>query len=557
MSGVETEQDWIKKIRWLIFARLAIATFLLSVAFLIEYLNPVLADGASAARVFYFLAAPYLFSILYIMVLNQYSGGPANIRIQAAGDAILVTVLVYITGGIASYYSAIYPLIVIYAVLFLSWKGGVAVATWSGFLYGTLLVLDLNGIITPAGAPERQPGAAEVYIKIIVQFFSLYVIAFLTSFVAEQEKKLRALLAAKESAFDQLDLLHRSIIESIDAGILTLDPSGRIKSFNRAACDITGYSSAEVLNRHIGQIFPEFQYSSQIGAGRPPYPGGRRRELPVTGKSGKIILGFSVSPLVDGRSEKIGEILIFQDVTTVREMEKQVERNRRLALIGEMAAGLAHEMRNPLAAIGGSIRLLSREGAGSGTGERLMRIILRGKEQLEAFLRDFLLLSKPAHEAPEPVQINEMIEDVLESIRFGPDWTEDVEVVKKMNGELVVFGNRSELQQVFLNVILNSFQAMNSAGRLTIDTGIEGAQAMIRIEDTGPGIEKENMDRIFEPFYTTKERGTGLGLAIVSRIVESHAGRVTIESEPGRGTRCTIRIPAYELSEGTGLKAGG
>jgi len=530
----------------LIFARLAIATFLLTAAFLIEYIYPGRIDESSTGRMFYFLIAPYLFSILYIIILKKYTNSRVNICIQAAGDAILITVLVYITGGIASYYSAIYPLVVIYTVLFLSRRGGIAAATLSGILYGTLLGLEFNGIIAPAAAPEHQPGAGEVYTKVIVQFFSLYIIAFLTSFVAEQEKKIRVLLAAKESAFDQLDLLHRSIIESIDAGILTLDPSGNIKSFNRAARAITGYSSSEVLDRNIDRIFPEFRDAMRISSSQDPPSDRRRLEARISGKSGKIVLGFSVSPLMDLRSGKIGEILIFQDMTAVRKMERQVERNRRLALIGEMAAGLAHEMRNPLAAIGGSIRLLSRENAGSETGERLMRIILRGKEQLEAFLRDFLLLAKPAQGVAEPLRINKIIEDVLDTIRFGPDWTEDVEIVRTSADDMIVFGNRSEIQQVFLNVILNSFQAMNETGRLTIETGRQGDQVRITIEDTGSGIEKENMERIFEPFYTTKEKGTGLGLAIVNRIMESHGGRVAIESDPGKGTRCTIFMPAYE-----------
>ena len=229
-------------------------------------------------------------------------------------------------------------------------------------------------------------------------------------------------------------------------------------------------------------------------------------------------------------------------------MERHLEMNRRLAFIGEMAAGLAHEMRNPLASISGSIQILRKGLHLSVSDERLMQIILRGKDQLEGFMKDFLLLSRPMPGSHEAFNIDEIIEDVLDTMKYVPDWHDKIEAVRSSADHLEIFASKTEIRQLIWNLVMNAVQAMTDGGRVTITTRPaildESVPALeIGISDTGPGITGNDLGKIFEPFFTTKEKGTGLGLAIVNRIVEGYLGKIMVDSTQGRGTTFTVRLP--------------
>jgi len=529
------------------FFRVAIVTFLLGIAAFIQIKGTEALPGASLTFVYIIILLTYFLSFLYLFLLKIIKSLEWNIYIQSLSDVILITWLVYVTGGIESIYSVFYPLVIIYSVLFLARNGGIIIASASSILYGTLLDLEYFGLIHPIYSWDYSYnyGAGYVFSRIFIHIVSFYIIAFLASFAVKQEKKVRELLAEKESAFDQLDLLHKSIIESIDTGILTIDHQGNIKSFNNGAEEITGLTRAEVINRKIDSIFPGFFGIVNNIEDRDSQGIIRNRfEMEVSGK----ILGCSISPLINSDRETIGKILIFQNLTTIKEMEHQVEKNRRLALIGEMAASLAHEIRNPLVSISGPIQMLEKDLELGETDKKLMQIILRGKDQLENFMKDFLLLARPNPAEREDIDIKVILDDVLESIRHVPDWCKDIEVIRNSCDETSYYGNKMEIRQVVWNLVLNALQSMSDGGRLNIETRlIAGDKNLeIRISDSGCGIEEKDQGRIFEPFYTTKEKGTGLGLAIVNRIIESHGGKIRIESEPGKGTTCIVLLPQSE-----------
>jgi two-component system sensor histidine kinase PilS (NtrC family) len=468
-------------------------------------------------------------------------------------DVTLITVLVYVTGGVESIYSILYPLVIIYSVLFLAKKGGIAVASVSGILYGFLLDLEYYRVIHPIYSSfwDYNFSAGYVLARIFIHIVSFYIVALLISFAVEQEKSARSLLAEKESEFYQLDLLHKSIIESVSAGIITIDLQGSIKSFNRAAEEITGVSFSEVKGKGIDKVFPGFSEILDKTKNEEGENEGVNRAEIVLGKRNKnIALGFSVSSLINSKKEKIGTILIFQDLTAIKEMEKEVEKSKRLALIGEMAAGLAHEVRNPLASLCGSIQMLQKNLELDETNRRLMQIILRGRDQLENLVRNFLLLARPNLSDREEFNIKDVIDDVLEPLRYGPDWHEDIKVVTEFCTQTSIIGNKTEMRQLLWNLVLNAIQAMPNGGKLTIETKLidNGMHYLeIRISDNGCGIKEDDYNKVIEPFYTTRETGTGLGLAIVNRIVESHGGTITIESEPKKGTSCILLLPTAEI----------
>ena len=545
-----------RRLRILLLSRLLITTLLLAIFIYLSYREEDLLPEISIPGFGAVIFTSYALSVLYAVFRFFFPEPRLNIYLQGLGDVLLVTGLVHATGGVVSVYAVFYPLVVIYCVFFLGRGGGMIIASACSVCYGLLVDLEYYRVIpieeyVHLQFYDQRPGY--VFTRIVTYILSFYVIAFLSSFVVERERRARTLLAEKETAFDQLDLLHRSIIESVDAGIATMNLQQQIKSFNRAASQITGFHTRSVENRNINEVFPGFSRAAGLTndldfSGVPR----SRFEMPLRGKGGEeMILGCAISALKDKGDRRIGHILIFQDLTAIKRMEESVEKSRRLAFIGEMAAGLAHEIRNPLASISGSIQVLKDGLILPDADQRLMQIILRGREQLENVVRDFLLLARPSSGHPESFDPRQVIEDVIESLRYVTDWNEGIQVARHFRHSGSISANRTEFRQVLWNLLLNSVQAMPEGGTLTVETDMaetaEGKRFLqLRVSDSGPGIESSDLEKIFEPFYTTKERGTGLGLAIVNRIVEGMEGSIRLETRPERGTTFRIRLPLPE-----------
>ncbi len=262
----------------------------------------------------------------------------------------------------------------------------------------------------------------------------------------------------------------------------------------------------------------------------------------------QVHLGCSINPLKDKYGKQIGHILIFQDLTEIKRMEENLEKSKRLALIGEMAAGLAHEMRNPLASITGSIQLLGQTVNLEDTDRRLMQIIMRGKDQLDSFVRDFLLLARPIPEKRESVNVNHIADEILESTKMANQQKKNVKMTKISSGDTRAYANEGQVRQVIQNLILNAIQAVEESGNISLEirmTKLEDKKeyAQIKVTDDGCGIEEKDIKKVFEPFFTNKEKGTGLGLAIVSRIVDGYGGKIAIESVVNQGTSVTVWLP--------------
>jgi two-component system sensor histidine kinase PilS (NtrC family) len=550
------------RLRWLMFLRVMIVSFLLALAAFVEIKGMGSLLEISASLLFKTILLAYILSVFFLFLLRLLKSIPVNIYIQSICDIALITALVYATGGIRSIYSIFYPLVIIYSVLFMGRRGGFIVASAAGIFYGSLADLEFYRVIYPhfsASLPDYQMNAADVITRIVTHFLSFYLIAFLASFVVEQERKTRTLLVEKQSAFDQLDLLHRSIIESVDNGILTVDLEGRIKSFNRAAARITGFAFRDIENRKFSKLFP----------GSPSFCGkqGVDENIPLaktqfemlfpTGSGKRLVLGGSVSQLKDPQDVTIGSIVIFQDLTAINDMRESLEKSRQLAFIGEIAANLAHEIRNPLASISGSIQMLKGNLMRDKTNAKLMQIILRGKDHLEGFLKDFLLMARPALGPREDLDIRETIRDIVESLRCVEDWHELLDVVMVLTDDpLYIRANKTEVRQIVWNLMLNAVQAMPEGGVLKVEARPvrvgERDGAEISIVDTGCGIGEEDLSKIFDPFYTTRDTGTGLGLAVVNRILDAYGGKIQMKSKPGEGSVFTIWLPVHAAAAAAG-----
>jgi len=540
------------RIRHLMLSRVAFVTMLLGIATFVEIKGEEFLPEISLFSFYVVVIAAYILSIIYYLILHLTPNLKIPLYTQALCDVLLITGLVYATGGIHSIYAVFYTIVIIYSVIFLGRRGGLIIASACGIAYGGLLDLEYYRILIPsyAIAQDLSYSAGYVFSRIIIYILSFYLVAILASFVVEKEKKTRFLLEEKVTAFDQLDQLHRSIIQSIDAGIVTIDLLGRIKSFNRAAEEITGYAPAAVEGLNITEIFPGYAgLHERLDRHHASDSHKNRAEMTLKNKSDQLlILGCSISALKDSLGKQIGDMLLFQDLTEIKVMERRLETNRRLAFVGEMAAGLAHEMRNPLASISGSIQMLHKGLQLSASDERLMQIILRGKDQLESFMKDFLLLSRPTPGMHETFQVDEIIDDVLDAVRYVPDWRDQIEIAKSPTNRLEIFASKAEIRQLIWNLVMNAIQAMPDGGRVRVAarqaTLKESIPALeFEITDNGPGIAATDLGKIFEPFFTTKEKGTGLGLAIVNRIVDGYQGTILVDSVPGRGTTFIVRLP--------------
>ncbi|MHB8137631.1 MAG: two-component system sensor histidine kinase NtrB [Smithellaceae bacterium] len=541
-----------QRLKLLIIGRVIILSISLLVVFVLGTLRFVLPVSSTLLySVYAVIVVMYLLSIFYTLLLGKEKYFYLNVYTQLIADIFLISFLVYLTGSIGSNYSLLYTLVIIYSAIFLGKRGALIIASISSIAYGLLLELEYFNVIPTLYSVGRDYSVItrDVLVRIVVHIFSFYLLAFLASFVVEQEKKTRSLLEEKESAFNQLDLLFRSIIESVDTGIMTTTLQGRIKTFNRAAETITGLRFKTIENHLILEIFPEFNPffdAKQFELNQ------NRREVTITRWGGvQVHLGCSINPLKDKYGKQIGHILIFQDLTEIRRMEENLEKSKRLALIGEMAAGLAHEMRNPLASITGSIQLLAQTARMEETDKRLMQIIMRGKDQLENFVRDFLMLARPVPETREPVSVDDVADEVVENTKMSNERARKIKINKTSSGKNKVYANKGQIRQIIQNLMLNAVQAVEETGNVSLDVRtlkLEDRKdyTAIKVTDDGCGIEDKDIKKVFEPFFTNKEKGTGLGLAIVSRIVDGYGGRITIESRINQGTSITVWLPCNQ-----------
>ncbi|HEX9191300.1 MAG TPA: ATP-binding protein, partial [Candidatus Deferrimicrobiaceae bacterium] len=275
----------------------------------------------------------------------------------------------------------------------------------------------------------------------------------------------------------------------------------------------------------------------------------------------EIHLGFSSSRMKDAEGEATGQVFIFQDLTPIKQMEERIRIADRLAGVGELAAGLAHEIRNPLASIAGSSQLL-RESPGVPGEEAatLLEIIERESRRLNGLITDFLAYTGPSARNVQAVNLPSLIRDVTEAIRAGEARDGGVSIAFAAAKELLVEGDPEQLRQVMWNLIRNALQATPPGGRVLLDVFEQirqgGRFVVATVSDTGPGVDPRNLGKIFNPFFTTKEGGTGLGLSISQRIIHYHKGFIEVRSAPGKGSTFYVFLPARPEREGEGNADG-
>jgi len=538
------------KLLWLMAGRAAVITLLLGSALLIRLKFP----GAFPIDPFFVLIGiTYALTAIYGMVLKYTEKNRWLVDVQLGCDAVIVSAIVYITNGISSYFSSLYTLPIIAASTIQSRRGGMMVAVLSSLLYSGLVLLQYYGTGFLPGVVEYDslPAFRIAVFTVGLNIFGFFAVALLSGYLAESVRRADEQLAATSNQLADLQAFSQHIINSLTSGLATTDVEGNVLTFNRAAEGICGITANEAVGRSIVDVLqlPDALADGMFGPrdGRPQLP---RIEVAFTRSGyGTIELGLSTALLYTPRGET-GFIFTFQDVTESRKLEREARVQQRLAAVGEMAAGIAHEIRNPLASMSGSISILRQELPLTGEQSQLMDIVLRESDRLNETIRSFLAYARPQRANTSRMDVRQVVTDTATLLQNNAELVDGHRIEVDVPQDPVwYFADANQIRQVVWNLATNGLRAMPNGGvlRLSVvpreDDASGPRETLIRVEDQGVGIAPEELDGIFQPFRGGFERGTGLGLAIVHRIVSDYGGEVHVTSQRGVGTRVEVTLP--------------
>ncbi len=479
------------------------------------------------SNVFYIIVFLYAMSIVCVLLLGKVPALPLA-YLQIVADSLSAVTLILLTGGIESWFSWVLMLVVMSAAMVISKRAAYVAATLISFLYAVFIDLQFYGIIPIPfydGLMEK-----DFLYKIFSHIFGLYITAYLAGLLVTR-------LERKDIDYQELASFNRAVVESAPSGLFTTDTEGNVKVFNRAAEIISGVQREHVAGGHISKLLP---FLKQLPSDE------RRGERTVLLGGKEKTIGYTITRLYDLGGNITGFIGVFQDLTELKALALEVKRKERLAAVGELSAKIAHEIRNPLASLKGAMEMLLEGAIDQSQRDRLMNIALGEMDRLNSTLTDYLSFARPDTHTLEEFDLHKAIKETVELLKMRDD--KMVEVQAAFEGALMVKADPRKMKEVFWNLGVNALQSMPEGGRLEVATRVEGAKVHISFTDSGGGIEAEDMERIFFPFYTTKKAGTGLGLSTAFRAVEDHGGRILVDSTLGKGSSFTVIIPIENVS---------
>ncbi|MBA2662908.1 MAG: PAS domain S-box protein [Bradymonadaceae bacterium] len=517
------------------------------------------------------IVGTYGLTIIYALLLRRGRNLQTLAFVQISGDIIVTTLLVMATGGLESIFIFMFHLNIINAAVVTGRRGALYVATATSLVFIGLAPIALGALPNPLGAPPQALRALKnVVFEVAVNSTASFLISVLAGYLAERLGEATVAIEQQLVDLEELRTLNRNILASLSSGLLTISSTGQIIFFNQAAELITGWPGHEVLGKDVGMIFPEIARiigeADVVARGQSTIPNDSRFEhLYFRPDARSVFLGFSVSALRDSQGQDTGRIIIFQDLSEIRKLEQQVKRAERLAAVGELSAAIAHEIRNPLASISGSVEMLKSMSEVSEDDDTLMRIVIREVERLDKLITDFLAYCSPRPLTLSEVSMSMVVNDVLRLFknRRGESAIE-LEFVDESDQLAVGLIDQEAFQQVLWNLLNNSADALlddeaTHGRRIRVELrqhrdAMARSAWMIAVEDDGPGIDPQHADRIFEPFFTTKQGGTGLGLATIYRLVEEHGGSILLEPPRSlHGARFEISLPSGINVESTAV----
>ncbi len=520
----------LKRLKALIIFRAFFVTFLLGtfLIFKIGYYKFPYHHGIP-----YLIVSLYAVSFIYAAMLYRISNLAAFAYAQLTIDAAATILLIFLTGGIESWFSFVMIISVIASVITMNKRAGYITATLCSLLYGSLIDLQFYGVIpiTYDYLVKQKDFLYNIFSHITALYLTAYLMGYLYSRLERASKRLEE----KDSDLKDLAFFNKELIESLPSGLFTMDLSGAILIFNKAAENITGIDRTNATGRRITDIFPFITSPDKT----------ERAEGKIAVNGALRMIGLSLSASTDASGNKNGYICIFQDITELKKMEEDLKHKETLAVIGELSANMAHEIRNPLASLKGSIEILKEGALTKDHGDKLMNIAISEMDRLNKIITDFLTYSRPRQPEFFKFDLHTVLEETIDLLKNALVDRDGIIISKTFEGRNEITADPQKLRQVFLNLGMNAIESLHQQGQLAIGTRRLNDHVIISFQDSGVGIPRENLNEIFYPFYTTKDKGTGLGLSIAYRIVEEHGGRIRVNSRPGKGTTFDVIIPVF------------
>jgi two-component system sensor histidine kinase PilS (NtrC family) len=487
-------------------------------------------------------------TIVYCSARLLWKNYLAQARIQFLADILLVTWLVGMTGNVSSPYAALYIVIISIASLFVGPRGTMITSIGSAAAFNACVLVAVNQMGPFAGRPTGESLANAIQ-AVGLSDLSFLVVGLLAAKLADRQTRSDVQLAATVRSLADLRALHQRIVESIRSGVVTTDLMGRIYTFNAAAEEITGYKVSDVRGQDASIFFGDMtrQIADSMNAAAAGKVSPRFQADCLTPNGLALRLGFSIAPLSGESGEISGMVITFQDLTDIRALEETSRRQDRMAAVGRLAASIAHEIRNPLAAMRGSIQMLRSEMEADTEQAQLMEIILRESDRLNKIVADYLNYARPRPAEFKNVDISALVADTFKLLKNSSELSDGHQLEEDLPARpAIVSGDPEQLKQVCWNIARNALKSMPDGGTFSASlTEVDGNRRRLSFSDTGSGMTPEQVERLFEPFTSTTG-GTGLGLSIVYQIIRDHSGTINVRSRLGEGTTITIELPVTQ-----------
>jgi two-component system sensor histidine kinase PilS (NtrC family) len=531
MAAEFDERTWLA---WLVKVRIIIITFLLGIGLIIVRLTRTNIEQPLFISV---ILLWYTLAVFFVVLYTLIEDSKLQARIQVLTDVALATVVIYVSGGIDTSFNFLYPLVIIVASILLPRWWAYLTASLSFIGFGAVLELSYFEVIRSYSV--THPDIKSLQAIILINLFAYLAIAYLSSNLSQKLRQVDVELQDKSGALEHLQVRHENIIHSMRGGLITTGLDGRVTLINVPGQKLLERRGQDFLGMRVDEIFldrlPNVDSTAVTCEVRSRTPSGTDKTFGVT-----------VSPLTLPDRTGIGYVYTFDDLTDIRRLEREVRMRDRLSAVGRMAAGIAHEIRNPLSSIAGSVQVLSGISNLNEEQRTLVDIVTRESERLNAIISDFLVYSRDKQMRIAEVDLATLLDDTLTLLKNHPqqDTESRVEIIRKFSvarAMALVDGDR--MKQVFWNLSENALRAMTAkGGRLTVTIEAEDQDWLIRFADTGTGIEQPQLEKIFEPFQSGFGVGTGLGLAIVYQILHAHGAKIAVHSRPGQGAEFAVRV---------------
>jgi two-component system, NtrC family, sensor histidine kinase PilS len=528
-QALPAEGELRVKLTWLtVFRTVAISLLMIVVA--ARLLSSQRATELSSADSLFFLVigAVYGLTLAYGFALRRRTASRLVAWVQLLGDVVLASCLAWLTGGSDSPFLFAYSLAVVAGAILLFRKGALVVATASSVAFVALVAaIEWGWLPPPLGYVHLT--AARALFAISSHVLSQYLLAVLAGYLSEQVLSTGGRLSAREADIRQLVDLQNRIVSAMPSGLVTCEADGRVTFINPAAAAILGHSREQAVGRPIEEILPG------VLALR---PNTRRAELQIEAPSGKKTLGLMVTPL---EADSRAQLVVFSDLTEVRRMQDELKRIDHLASLGRMSAQLAHEIRNPLASMRGSAQMLAEDVPSGAPAARLAQVLLRESDRLAVLVEEYLKLARPPPPQARLQRLDAVVAETVEMLRIDPVAT-GVKIEESLM-PVQGYADVAQLKQVLINLLRNALVAAGRGGQVRVKVADEPGRVRIDVWDSAGSIPPDDLHRIFDPFYTTREGGTGLGLSTVYAIVKAHGGAIEVSSSPETGTTFSVGLP--------------